>query len=109
MMTKQWNWAGNYEYSAARLHEPKTMGDVRELVKRSPKIRALGTRHSFNNIADSSGQLISLHHLDRVISLDRERLTVSVEGGMRYGQLSQYLHGEGFALHNLASLPHISI
>ena len=108
-MTKQWNWAGNYEYTAARLHEPNTVEDVRELIKHSEKIRALGTRHSFNSIADSPGELISLRRLDRVISLDRERLTVTVEGGIRYGQLCQYLHREGFALHNLASLPHISV
>jgi len=109
MIMKQWNWAQNYEYTAARLHEPKTIDDVRELIKNSEKIRALGTRHSFNSIADSPGELVSLRHLDRVISLDRERLTVTVEGGIRYGQLCQYLHREGFALHNLASLPHISV
>jgi alditol oxidase len=109
MTTKQWNWAGNYEYTAARLHEPKTVQEVRDLVKRSKNIRALGTRHSFNHIADSAGELVSLRHLDRVISLDRERLTVTVEGGIRYGQLCQYLHHAGFALHNLASLPHISV
>ena len=34
---------------------------------------------------------------------------MTVEGGIRYGELSQYLQGEGFALHNLASLPHISV
>jgi xylitol oxidase len=82
---------------------------VQELVRRAEKIRALGTRHCFNDIADSSAELISLEHLDRVISLDKERLTVTVEGGIRYGQLCQYLYQEGFALHNLASLPHISI
>ena len=109
MTIKQWNWAGNYEYTAARLHEPRTIQDVQELVKRNTKIRALGTRHSFSSIADSTEDLLSLHHLDRVLSLDRERRTVTFEGGIRYGQLCQYLHREGFALHNLASLPHISV
>jgi xylitol oxidase len=109
MQPSQNNWAGNYQYSAIRIHHPITLEQVQELVRRAEKIRALGTRHCFNDIADSSAELISLEHLDRVISLDKERLTVTVEGGIRYGQLCQYLYQEGFALHNLASLPHISI
>jgi xylitol oxidase len=75
----QTNWAGNYRYRAGRLHVPKTVAEVQELVKSCRHLRALGTRHSFNGIADT------------------------------YGQLSAYLYRNGFALHNLASLPHISI
>jgi alditol oxidase len=108
-MTKQTNWAGNYEYKAARIHIPKTLDEVQELVRRGEKIRTLGSRHSFNGIADCTQDMISLQHLDRVVALDKEHLTVTVEGGIRYGELSQYLHAEGFALHNLASLPHISV
>jgi alditol oxidase len=108
-MTKQSNWAGNYEYNAVRIYHPKTVEEVQELVIHSRKVRALGTRHSFNTIADSPENLISLDNLDQVINLDKESLTVTVAGGIRYGQLSQYLHQQGFALHNLASLPHISI
>ena len=109
MADKQTNWAGNYKYQAKNIHQPKTMDDLRELVRTNEKVRALGSRHSFNGIADSTQTMISLQHFDRVISLDKERLTVTVEGGIRYGELSQALHAEGFALHNLASLPHISV
>jgi alditol oxidase len=109
MQTSQMNWAGNYQYKAEKIHHPKTSEEVQELVKDGKKIRALGTRHCFNDIADSNEYLISLKHLDRITSLDKERLTVTVEGGIRYGQLSQYLQQEGLALHNQASLPHISI
>ncbi len=108
-MTKQKNWAGNFEYSAERIHHPKTLDEVRDIVRRAEKIRTLGSRHSFNRIADSPQDIISSDSFNRVISLDKDRLTVTVEGGIRYGELSQYLHGEGYALHNLASLPHISV
>jgi len=108
-MTNQKNWAGNYQYNAAKIHHPKTVEEVQELVRRGQKIRVLGSRHSFNGIADSTHDLISSDSFNRVIALDKERLTVTVEGGIRYGELSQYLHREGFALHNLASLPHISV
>jgi alditol oxidase len=103
------NWAGNYSYHADQYHEPETVEQIQELVIRSSKLKALGTRHSFNDIADSPGNLVSLRHFDRIVALDRDRLTVTVEAGMRYGQLARWLHGEGYALHNLASLPHISI
>ena len=105
----QQNWARNYTYSAARWHSPKTVEQVQELAVRGRKLKALGTRHSFNNIADTVEDVISLEHFDRVVGLNRERRTVTVEAGVRYGQLCKYLHHEGFALHNLASLPHISI
>jgi xylitol oxidase len=106
---KSGNWAGNYFYRAAQIHQPERVEQVQELVARSLRIRALGTRHSFNDIADSPGDLISLERFDKVVELDRERLTVTVEAGIRYGQLARWLHGEGYALHNLASLPHISV
>jgi xylitol oxidase len=109
MKTTQKNWAGNYKYQAKTIHQPKTLDELRELVKSNDKVRTLGSRHSFNGIADSTEAMISLQHLDRIISLDKEHLKVTVEGGIRYGELSQALHAKGFALHNLASLPHISV
>ena len=103
------NWAGNYTYHAAQIHQPETVEQIQELVIRSNKLKALGTRHSFNDIADSPGDLISLEHFNQIVALDRERRTVTVEAGVRYGQLARWLHDEGYALHNLASLPHISV
>jgi xylitol oxidase len=105
----QRNWAGNYRYSASRLHSPTTVEQVQELVIHCSKLRALGTRHSFNGIADSTGDLISLKTMDRVVALDRERRTVTVEAGVTYGRLCRELHLQGYALTNLASLPHISV
>jgi xylitol oxidase len=109
MTQNQSNWAGNYTYSAARLHYPETVEQVQELVVRHSKLKALGARHSFNTIADSSEDLISLEHFDQVVAIDRERRTATVGAGIRYGQLCQQLHREGYALHNMASLPHISV
>jgi xylitol oxidase len=106
---KQRNWAGNYTYSAARLHRPETVEHVQELVRRASRVKALGTRHSFNDIADSPGELISLEHFNRVLALDSERRSVTVQAGIRYGELCRHIHRAGYALHNLASLPHISV
>jgi alditol oxidase len=109
MIANPRNWAGNYTYSATRYHQPETIEQIREIVASCKKIRALGTRHSFNGIADSDHDLISLEHLNRVVELDAARRRVTIEGGIRYGQLGTYLHQHGYALPNLASLPHISV
>ena len=109
LIGNQSNWAGNYTYSAARLHRPETVEQVQELIIRRSKLKALGTRHSFNGIADSPEDLISLEQFDQVMALDREPRTVTVNAGVRYGPLCRHLYREGYALHNLASLPHISV
>lgn len=109
MRANERNWAGNLTYSAAHIHRPTTVAEVQAIVRSSKALRALGSRHSFNTIADTAGDLVSLERLNRVIALDRERSTVTIEAGIKYGHLGTYLHGEGLALHNLASLPHISV
>ena len=109
MMENTSNWAGNYTYQAANFHRPETVEQIQDLVAHSSKLKALGTRHSFNDIADSAGDLISLEHFNQMIALDREHGSVTVGAGVRYGQLARWLHREGYALHNLASLPHISV
>ncbi len=103
------NWAGNFEYSTERLYSASSLEQVQKFVKQQSSLKVLGTRHCFNRIADSTHQLLSLKSMDKVVALNPEARTVTVEAGMSYGQLCPYLDGKGFALHNLASLPHISI
>lgn len=103
------NWAGNLTYSTDRLHVPETVPEAQDIIRQSRKIRPLGSRHSFSTIADSQIGHISLERLNTVLDLDASANTVTVESGMRYGDLCPILHARGYALHNLASLPHISI
>jgi xylitol oxidase len=103
------NWAGNLEYSTGNVHYPKTVEQVQEVVKKCNKLTALGSRHSFNKIADSTENQVSLQEMNKVVSLNKAANTVTIEGGMRYGELAPYLHENGYALHNLASLPHITV
>ncbi|WP_421742289.1 D-arabinono-1,4-lactone oxidase [Cellulomonas sp.] len=103
------NWAGNYTYLAPEIHRPRTVEELQEVVAKSSRIRALGTRHSFTDIADSHGALVVLDGLEATPQIDEEARTVTVTGGTRYGTLAQHLHPAGWAVHNLASLPHISV
>jgi xylitol oxidase len=103
------NWAGNLVYSTDRLDVANSLQQIREHVKHQNSLKVLGTRHCFNNIADSTHNLLSLRSMDQVVELDTHLSTVTIDAGITYGQLSPYLHSKGFALHNLASLPHISV
>ena len=103
------NWAGNYEYGTDRLEQAKSVQQVQELIRKHPNIKVLGTRHCFNGIADSTQQFINLGDMNQVVSLDANAQIVTVDATMKYGDLAIYLDQKGFALHNLASLPHISV
>jgi len=103
------NWAGNVTYQAAELSEPSTVDELRALVAGQPRIRALGTRHSFNDLADTPGRQVSLAGLPPAIDIDAATATARVAAGLRYAEVAAELDRHGFALHNLGSLPHISV
>lgn len=103
------NWAGNLTYGAANFVAPNTVAEAQDAVRAAGKLRVLGSRHCFNDIADTPDTLLSLENLRRVVLLDKTRNRVTVEGGVRYSDLCPDLHKQGYAVHNLASLPHISI
>ena len=103
------NWAGNLVYSARELVAPATIDQLRPVVASAPRVKALGSRHSFNRIADTDGVLVSTAALGGAPELDSERAIVRAPAGMRYGELAPWLQERGWALANLASLPHISL
>lgn len=103
------NWAGNLTYASPRIHRPTSLDELSALVRDSPRIRALGSGHSFNGVADSGHDLVRLDALPTEIEVDAATSTVTVSAGTRYADLAAELHRQGFALGNLASLPHISV
>jgi xylitol oxidase len=103
------NWSGNFVYSAARLLEPESVDELRRVVAGSTRMRALGTRHSFSSVADTTGDLVSVARLPRRIELDPEAHTARVSAGLRFGEIAPELDRAGWALGNLGSLPHISV
>jgi xylitol oxidase len=103
------NWSGNFEFSTSNVHHPESIEQVQALVKSCGKLRVLGTRHCFNRIADSSENLVMLDRLPRRIEVDSDRKQVNMSANLTYGELCPALHRAGFALHNLASLGHITV
>ena len=54
METVERNWAGNHAYRA-RIERPRSVAELQEVVAREPRVRALGSRHSFTDVTDKAG------------------------------------------------------
>ena len=103
------NWAGNVVFRAARAHRPESVPELQRIVAAADRVRAVGTGHSFNRVADTGGDQVCVAGLPRELEVDTARSTVRLSAGTRFGELVGPLHQAGFALHNLGSLPHISV
>jgi xylitol oxidase len=103
------NWSGNVEFGERKLVSPRSVEELQELVRGNDRVKALGTRHSFNAIADTAGVLVDMEEMPRRLDVDREGRTVTVSAGVPYAELALALDAEGLALENMASLPHISV
>jgi xylitol oxidase len=103
------NWAGNIAFSAARIEPSSSIQALRELICSQSQVKGLGSRHSFTPIADTTGTLIEPRLGGNPFTLDASRHEISIQAGARYGEIAEYLWQRGYALRNLASLPHISV
>jgi alditol oxidase len=103
------NWAGNVHFSTERLEAPTSEAELREVVARTPSLRCLGTAHSFSDVADTEGVLLSVARMPARVDVDGSTSTATVSAGTRWGDLAPVLHQAGYAIHNMGSLPHISI
>ncbi len=107
------NWAGNVTFTPQAVVTPTTVDqlqhDVATATEAGRRVRAAGARHSFSPIGSTDGTLVVMDGLSAIVDVDREAGSVTVEAGIRYADLAPALHDEGLALHNLASLPHLSV
>ena len=103
------NWAANVAYRASRILEPRSMAELQTLVASEPELRVLGSRHCFNDIADTAGAQLSLVAMPADGPVPVDDTTWRVPAWLRYGDLVPGLEEAGVALTNLASLPHISV
>lgn len=109
MSTTERNWAGNHTYGALRIARPTTVEALQQLVAGEPFVRALGSRHSFTALPDTRGVLVSLAGLPTTVTVDESSATARVTGLATYADVASALQAQGWALRNLASLPHISV
>ena len=109
MTPAETNWAGNHTYVASTLVRPRSVEELQEVVAATERVRALGSRHSFTDLPDTDGVLVSLTDLPTTVEVDAQARTATVRGRAAYGEVATELERQGWALANLASLPHISV
>lgn len=109
MTTHHQNWSGHTPFNAAQFHQPTTISELQTIVQKADKVRVIGSRHCFNAIADTTGDLISLSNLDTKTTIDHAHHTATVNAGITYRELCPQLHAAGYALPNMASLDHITV
>jgi xylitol oxidase len=103
------NWARNVTFSPAQVSRPASLDELQDVVASSRRVHVLGTGHSFSRVADTDGVLVLLDAMPRVLDIDTVSSTVVVSAQTRWGELALAVHAQGLALHNMGSLPHISI
>jgi xylitol oxidase len=109
VQSRETNWSGNYVYRAERLLRPTSLEELGRAVREAEHLRALGSRHSFTDLADTVGSLVSLAGLPTDVEVDADESVVRVSGGVTYAHLATELHRAGWALGGMASLPHITV
>ncbi|MBC9823782.1 D-arabinono-1,4-lactone oxidase [Terrabacter sp. MAHUQ-38] len=111
-MSIETNWAGNHTYRA-RIERPRSVDELQDVVAREARVRALGSRHSFTDLTDitdsDAGVLVSLADIPTAVDVDESTRRARVTGRAAYGEVATQLQAAGWALANLASLPHISV
>lgn len=109
MTTVGTTWAGSHAYVARELRRPASVEELSALIRDESRLRALGSRHSFTDLADSPGVLVDASGLPGEVEIDSARRIARVPAALRYGDVATTLHQSGWGLGALASLPHISV
>ena len=103
------NWSGTVTFSDSNTFAPATTAELAEIIANNPKVRARGSAHCFNAIADTDAISVTFENLPHELVINKEKQIVTVSAGIKYGELAVALEKRGWALHNMASLPHISV
>jgi L-gulonolactone oxidase len=107
------NWAGNQSARPTAVHRPSSEEELAAIVTRAANdrttVKALGSGHSFTATSVTTGAMIDMSSLSRLIAVDRAASTVTVEAGITIADLNLLLNGLGLALPNLGDIAYQTI
>ncbi|HEY3827709.1 MAG TPA: D-arabinono-1,4-lactone oxidase [Solirubrobacteraceae bacterium] len=102
------NWAGDQSCRPAAIERPSSIAEIAAALERAAargeRVRAVGSGHSFSDIALSDGRLLTLERMNRVLDLDRASGLVRVQAGITIRELNARLAEQGLALENLGDI-----
>ena len=107
------NWAGNQKSTPMRINEPAGESDLADIVARASRaghtVKAVGAGHSFTSTATTTGHLIRMGRLNKMLDVDRQAGTVTVQAGMYISDLNEQLAELGLAMPNLGDIAYQTI
>src|SRR5918999_2195673 len=99
------DWSRTWQCRPGAFGRPARRAEREAVVGRAAgPVRVAGAGHSFTPGALTSGTLLSLERLDRVLDADPASGLVRVEAGISLHRLSRELHFRGLALPNLGDI-----
>jgi len=102
------NWSGTHHCQPKRFFQPETHEQVEAIVKEAAetktKLRCIGSGLSPNGIAFEEEGMLSLSLMDKILSVDAEAMTVTVQSGARVQDVADRIRASGLTLLNYASI-----
>jgi L-gulono-1,4-lactone dehydrogenase len=106
--TRWRNWAGDQLCTPTTVERPGSIAELSAAIGRARdgglRVRAVGSGHSFSDIALSEGSLLSLDRLADVLDVDSASGLVRVQAGITIHDLSRRLDAHGLAMENLGDI-----
>lgn len=103
------NWAGNVQFTAQSFIQPENETEIAAALLKSEQLRVVGTGHSWSTICTTNQNLLNLDRYNKVLQVDKEKLQVTVQPGIKLWQLNEYIDKQGLALKNLGSIARQSL
>lgn len=82
---------------------------VKHARENKEKVKVFGSSHSLSGITETDGHLISLDKFNKLIKIDHQNSSVTVESGMRLYQLNKLIWDHGLSLSTLGAISDQSI
>ncbi|XP_019254343.1 PREDICTED: L-galactono-1,4-lactone dehydrogenase, mitochondrial [Nicotiana attenuata] len=102
------NWSGTHEVQTRTFLQPESIEELEGIVKaaneKKQRIRPVGSGLSPNGIGLTRSGMVNLALMDKVLNVDKEKKTVTVQAGIRVQQLVDAIKEYGITLQNFASI-----
>jgi hypothetical protein len=103
-----WNYDGGITATPAQLVSPGSVADIQSILRDAERypgpVRAMGSYHSLTPCVSSDGTIIDMSRMNRIVAIDRERMTFTAEAGLQFIEASRALRK-----HNLQFITNIEI
>lgn len=108
-MARVTNFGRNISFEPARIATPKGADEIAALMRRSKRLRVMGSRHSWSPVIVTDDTLVSLDEMRDIIEVDVAKGLARVQAGIKLFELISGLEARGMALANLGSISQQSI